>query len=87
MDSVGEGEGEMIWENGIETCKISCSILVSTCSNTRICSCATVTLDISLGELERDFQYSCRLKHFSGANDKENGFLNFGSLYPVCEVF
>ena len=24
MDSVGEGEGVMIWENGIETCKISC---------------------------------------------------------------
>ena len=26
MDSVGEGEGEggMIWENGIETCIISC---------------------------------------------------------------
>ena len=24
MDSVGEGEGRMIWENGIETCKISC---------------------------------------------------------------
>ena len=24
MDSVGEGEGGMIWENGIETCKISC---------------------------------------------------------------
>ena len=26
MDSVGEGEGEggEIWENGIETCKISC---------------------------------------------------------------
>ena len=23
MDSVGEGEGRMIWENGIETCKIS----------------------------------------------------------------
>ena len=22
-DSVGEGEGEMIWENGIETCIIS----------------------------------------------------------------
>ena len=22
MDSVGEGEGEMIWENGIETCKL-----------------------------------------------------------------
>ena len=24
MDSVGEGEGEMIWENGIETCIILC---------------------------------------------------------------
>ena len=24
MDSVGEGEGGMIWENGIETCIISC---------------------------------------------------------------
>ena len=23
MDSVGEGEGGKIWENGIETCKIS----------------------------------------------------------------
>ena len=23
LDSVGEGEGGMIWENGIETCKIS----------------------------------------------------------------
>ena len=24
MDSVGEAEGGKIWENGIETCKISC---------------------------------------------------------------
>ena len=24
LDSVGEGEGEMIWENGIETCILSC---------------------------------------------------------------
>ena len=23
LNSVGEGEGGMIWENGIETCKIS----------------------------------------------------------------
>ena len=23
LDSVGEGEGKMIWENGIETCKLS----------------------------------------------------------------
>ena len=25
MYSVGEGEGGKIWENGIETCKISCT--------------------------------------------------------------
>ena len=24
LDSVGEGEGGMIWENGTETCIISC---------------------------------------------------------------
>ena len=24
LDSVGQGEGGMIWENGIETCIISC---------------------------------------------------------------
>ena len=24
LDSVGEGEGGMIWENGIETCIITC---------------------------------------------------------------
>ena len=29
MDSVREGEGGKIWENGIETCKISCMKQVS----------------------------------------------------------
>ena len=29
MDSVEEGEGGKIWENGIETCKISCMKRVS----------------------------------------------------------
>ena len=26
LDSVGEGEGRIIWENGIETCKLSCEM-------------------------------------------------------------
>ena len=30
MDSVGEGEGGEIWENDIETCKISCKKRVTT---------------------------------------------------------
>ena len=29
MDSVGEGEGGMIWENGIETCTISYKKLIA----------------------------------------------------------
>ena len=29
MDSVGEGEGGMIWENGIETCIISYKKLIT----------------------------------------------------------
>ena len=29
MDSAGEGEGGMIWENGIETCIISCKKQIS----------------------------------------------------------
>ena len=29
LDSVGEGKGGMIWENGIETCIISCKKQIS----------------------------------------------------------
>ena len=29
MDSEGEGEGGMIWENGIETCILSCKKLIA----------------------------------------------------------
>ena len=33
LDSVGEGEGGMIWENGIEMCKLSCKKqIASLCS-------------------------------------------------------
>ena len=33
LESVGEGEGRMIWENGIETCILSCKIrIASLCS-------------------------------------------------------
>ena len=29
LDSVGEGEGGIIWENGIETCILSCKKLIA----------------------------------------------------------
>ena len=29
LDSEGEGEGGMIWENGIETCMLSCKYRIA----------------------------------------------------------
>ena len=39
MDSVGEGEGGKIWENGIETCKISCKKRVASPGSTHNTGC------------------------------------------------
>ena len=40
MDSVGEGKGGMIWENGIETCKLSYVKLIASpgSSHDTVCS-------------------------------------------------
>ena len=35
LDSVGEGEGGMIWENGIETCIISCKKQITSLGSTQ----------------------------------------------------
>ena len=39
MDSVGEGEGGTIWENGIETCIISCMKRVASPGSMRDTGC------------------------------------------------
>ena len=39
MDSVGEGEGGEIWENGIETCIISCMKRVASPGSMRDAGC------------------------------------------------
>ena len=36
LDSVGEGEGGMIWENGTETCILSCIFLKLFCQDFHI---------------------------------------------------
>ena len=46
MDSVGEGEGGMIWENGIETCILSCK--------KRIASLGSIQDTGCLGLVHRD---------------------------------
>ena len=39
LDSVGEGEGEIIWENGIETCIRSCKKLIASLGSTQDTGC------------------------------------------------
>ena len=46
LDSVGEGEGGMIWENGIETCILSCK--------KRIASLGSIQDTGCLGLVHRD---------------------------------
>ena len=40
MDSVGKGEGGMIWENGIETCIISCKKLIASLGSMHDTECS-----------------------------------------------
>ena len=39
LDSVGEGEGGMIWENGIETCIISCKKCIASLGSMQDTGC------------------------------------------------
>ena len=39
LDSVGEGEGGMIWENGIETCILSCKKRITSPGSTHDTGC------------------------------------------------
>ena len=50
MDSVGEGEGGKIWENGIETCKISCMKRVASPGSMHDTGC----LGLCTGTTQRD---------------------------------
>ena len=39
LDSLGEGEGGMIWENGIETCILSCKKRISSLGSIQDTGC------------------------------------------------
>ena len=39
LDFVGEGEGVMIWENGIETCILSCKKLIASLGSIQDTGC------------------------------------------------
>ena len=47
LDSVGEGEGGMIWENGIETCILSCKKQIASLCSIQDTGC--------LGLVHRDY--------------------------------
>ena len=50
MDSVGEREGGKIWENGVETCKISCMKRVASPGSMHDTGC----LGLVTGTTQRD---------------------------------
>ena len=50
MDSVGEGEGGMIWENGILTCILSCKNGIASLCQTQDTAC----LGLVHGVTQRD---------------------------------
>ena len=81
MDSVAEGEGGMIWENGIETCIISCMKRVASPGSMYDTGClGLVHWDDPEGWYGegggfREHMYTCR------------GFiLIFGKTNTICEV-
>ena len=50
VDSVGEGEGGIIWENGIETCILSCKKRIASLGSIQDTGC----LGLVMGRMQRD---------------------------------
>ena len=73
MDSVGEGEGREIWENGTETCIISCMKRVASPGSMHDTGC----LGRSTGTTQRD-----------GTGREEGGGFRMGNTgIPVADSF
>ena len=71
MDSVGEGEGGEIWENGIETCIISCM--------KRVTSPGSMHDTGRLGLVHRDYP--------EGGYGEGGGFRMENTGIPVADSF
>ena len=71
MDSEREGEGGKIWENGIETCKISCMKRVASPGSMHDTGC--------LGLVHRDDP--------EGWNGEGGGFRMGNTCIPVADSF
>ena len=73
MDSVGEGEGGKIWENGIEACKISCMKRVTSPGSMHDTGC--------LGLVHWDDPEGCMGREEGG------GFRMGNTCIPVADSF
>ena len=73
MHSVGEGEGGMIWENGIETCKISCMKRVASPGSMHDTGC----LGLVHGTIQRDGM----------GREGGGGFRMGNTCIPVADLF
>ena len=63
MDSVGEGEGGMIWENGIETCIISYMKQVASPGSMHDTGCSGLVQRDGMGREDLCVVFSQHLRH------------------------
>ena len=75
MDSVGEGEGGKIWENGIETCNISCK--------KRVASPGSMHDTGYLGLVHWDNPEGC----YDMGREEGGGFRMGNTCIPVADSF
>ena len=59
MDSVRKGEGGKIWENGIETCKISCMKLVASPGSMHDTGCLGLVHWVGGAQRDGEHMYTC----------------------------
>ena len=85
MDSAGEGEGGKIWENGIETCTISCVKRVASPGSMHDTGC----LGLVYWTTQRDGMGREEGGRFTMANTcipVVNSFRYLAKLIQYCEV-
>ena len=85
MDSVGEGEGGEIWENGIETCVISCMRRVASPGSMHDAGClGLVHGDDPVGGLGREEGGGFRMRN--AGIPVADSFQYLAKLIQYCKV-
>ena len=83
MDSVGEGEGGKIWENGIETCKISCMKRVASPGSMHDTGCLGL---VQWDDPEGWYGEGGGFRMGNTCIPVEDSFCNLAKLIQLCKI-